>query len=93
MLKVTLSKPMTTVSFKAEESFKAKLEMLATKKGINTSAYIKMIITKGINDDLSEITENGLTVAEELDILSKEKEDKAHGPFKTTKSIMNALRK
>ncbi|MDP2642715.1 MAG: hypothetical protein Q8P62_02655 [Candidatus Peregrinibacteria bacterium] len=84
---------MTTVSFKAEESFKTKLEMLATKKGINTSAYIKMIITKGINDDLSEITENGLTVAEELDILSREKEDKTHGPFKTAKSVMSALRK
>ncbi|MFA6305119.1 MAG: hypothetical protein WC651_00090 [Candidatus Gracilibacteria bacterium] len=84
---------MTTVSFKAEESFKTKLEMLADKKGINTSAYIKMIITKGINEDLSETTENGLTVAEELEILSAEKKDKTHGPFKTAKAVMKALRK
>lgn len=84
---------MVTVSFKAEEEFKNKIDMLAKKKGINVSAYIKLILTKGINKDLVEITENGLTVQEELDILTSDQNDKTFGPFKTAKSVMNALRK
>lgn len=92
--KVLLSKPtvMATVSFKADDDFKKKLELLARKKGINTSAYIKLILTKGLNDELIEITENGLTIAEELAIVDSDKNDKTFGPYKTTKSLMKALR-
>lgn len=84
---------MTTISFKADETLKEKLNVLAKKKGVNTSAYIKLVLTKGINEDLSEITENGLTVAEELQILSSDAQGKVHGPFKTAKSFIKALRK
>jgi hypothetical protein len=84
---------MGTISFKAEDEFKQKLGLLAEKKGINTSAYIKMLLTKGIGNDLSEITENGLTVAEELDILESEKNDKISGPFKNSKTLVTALKK
>lgn len=84
---------MATISFKADEPFKEKLDSLAKKKGINTSAYIKLILTKGINEDLTEITENGFTVAEELQILSSDTDGKVYGPFKTTKSFLRALKK
>lgn len=84
---------MTTISFKAEEQLKIKLESLAEKKGINMSAYIKLLLTKEVKNELQEMTENGLTVAEELEILRSEKEDKVYGPFKTTKSLMRALKK
>ena len=82
----------TAVSFKADNELKSKLELLAKKKGINTSAYIKLVLTKGINDELVAITENGLTVQEELDILASDKNDKVYGPFRTTKSLMKALK-
>lgn len=84
---------MVTISFKADETFKMKLEALAKKKGINTSAYIKLILTKGVNGELTEITENGLTVAEELQILASDTDDKMYGPFASAKAIMKALRK
>ncbi|MFA6528095.1 MAG: hypothetical protein WCT46_00980 [Candidatus Gracilibacteria bacterium] len=83
---------MTTISFKTDDSLKNILETIAGKKGINLSAYIKLILTKQINEELLSITENGLTVAEELRILESEKSDKKHGPFKTAKETMNALR-
>lgn len=92
-MKVLPSKLMTTISFKSEDSFKAKLDILAKRKGINTSAYIKLILTKGVNDELIKITDNGLTVAEELEILASDKNDKVSGPFKTKKRLMSALRK
>lgn len=84
---------MTTISFKADETLKDRLDVLAKKKGVNTSAYIKLILTKGIDEDLSEITENGLTVAEELQILSSDTNGTTHGPFKTAKSLLKALKK
>lgn len=84
---------MATVSFKADDALKAKLEMLADKKGINTSAYIKLVLTEKINGELVMMSENGLTVEEELRILSSSKEDEVCGPFKTTKSVMQALKK
>jgi Tfp pilus assembly ATPase PilU len=83
---------MATVSFKADDEFKKKLDLLARKKGINTSAYIKLILTKEVNGELSGVTENGLTVAEELNILGSATNDKVYGPFKTTKGLLKALK-
>jgi len=82
---------MATISFKADDLFKSKLELLAKKKGINTSAYIKLILTKGLSNDLNELTENGLTVQEELNILDSDDSDLIIGPYKTTKSLIKAL--
>lgn len=84
---------MATVSFKTDDEFKKKLDLLAKKKGINRSAYIKLILTKGVNGELTEITENGLTIEEELRILQADKEDQVYGPFKSKMSLMKALRK
>ncbi len=84
---------MTTISFKADPILKEKLNILAERKGINTSAYIKLILTQKINGELVELTENGLTVAEELEILHSAKKDKTIGPFKTAKALMKALSK
>lgn len=84
---------MATISFKADEDLDKNLKTLAKKKGITTSAYIKLILTKGINGDLIEITENGLTVAEELKIINSDQNDEMHGPFKSAKSVISALKK
>jgi predicted transcriptional regulator len=84
---------MATISFKADEDLNKKLKTLAKKKGITTSAYIKLILTKGVNGELIEITENGLTVAEELEILDSDKNDKIFGPFTSAKAVMAALKK
>ncbi|MBI2453495.1 hypothetical protein HYV56_02210 [Candidatus Peregrinibacteria bacterium] len=84
---------MPTISFKADDDFKGKLELLAQKKGINTSAYIKLLLTKELKIELVEITENGLTVAEEFEILASDKNDKIFGPFTTAKSAIKALKK
>ncbi|MBU1703449.1 hypothetical protein KJ951_03530 [Patescibacteria group bacterium] len=92
-MKVLLSKPsMATISFKADDSFKKKLDALAEKKGINTSAFIKLILTKEVGCELAEMTENGLTVAEELEILDSVKNDKVLGPFSNTNDLLNALK-
>lgn len=82
---------MATISFKTDDSLKAKLEALANRKGINTSAYIKLILTEKINGELIIMTENGLTVEEELRIINSDKKDKTSGPFKTAKAVWKAL--
>lgn len=84
---------MSTTSFKTDDEFKRKLDGVAKYKGINTSAYIKMVLTKGMREDLSEITENGMTVGEELEILRSDKEDPTYGPFETVDALMKALSK
>lgn len=84
---------MITISFKADEDLNEKLKTLAKKKGITTSAFIKLILTKGVNGELIEITENGLTVAEELRILDSDENDKTYGPFVGAKAVMDALKK
>lgn len=83
---------MTTVSFKADDNLKEMLNFLAGKKGINTSAYIKLILTEKINEDLEKTTQNGLTVAEEMEIFLSAKNDKTEGPFSDVKSLMKALK-
>jgi|WetSurMetagenome_2_1015567.scaffolds.fasta_scaffold71709_2 predicted transcriptional regulator len=94
-MKVILSKHifMTTVSFKADDDLKKNLDLIAQKKGINTSAYIKLVLTKEIKGELAEVTENGLTVAEEMNILDSAANDKVFGPFSTTKELIEAMKK
>jgi len=84
---------MATISFKSDGEFKNTLETLAKKKGINTSAYIKLILTEGVNEDLSRLTKNGLTVAEELAILSSDENEKTSRPYASAESLMKALKK
>mgnify|MGYP001583958140 FL=1 len=84
---------MTTISFKADTALKNNLQTVARNKGINTSAYIKLVLTEKLENDLSRITENGFTVAEELEILRSFKHDKRYGPFKTADEFMRALRR
>lgn len=84
---------MATVSFKTDTKTKRTIDLLAQRKGINVSAYIKLILTKELSDELSCLTPNGFTVAEELELLSSHTHDKVSGPFKTTTSLMRALKK
>jgi len=60
---------MTTIAFKAEDEIKQKLLSLASSKGISLSALIKLYLTEAMKKDLSQITENGITKAEELELL------------------------
>ena len=83
---------MPTLSFKTDKDSKKMIESLAQKKGINTSAYIKLTLKKGMDEDLAEITKNGLTVAEEMEILGSDASDKVYGPFKTSAALMKALK-
>lgn len=83
---------MAVVSFKTNDEFKHKIEMLAQKNGINTSAYIKLILTTAVNGELVEVTENGLTIAEELAIKKSDAQDIVAGPFKSAKSLIRALK-
>ena len=82
---------MATISFKAEDQLKNKLEAMAHYKGINVSAYIKLTLTKEIKNDLSQITENGMTVAEELAILESEYNEPSIGPFSNVDDFIAAL--
>lgn len=82
---------MVTISFKVEEKTKKALEALAFHKGINTSAYIKLVLTEEMNEELARVTENGFTVAEELEILKSAEEDEVYGPFDSIEDMMKAL--
>lgn len=68
------SKNMSTIAFRADDELKMKLEHIAKNKGINTSALIKLYLTTALKRDLNEITENGMTVAEELELLVMDEE-------------------
>ena len=65
---------MSTIAFRIDDSIKRELEHLAKRNGISLSALIKMYITKAKNRDLNEITENSMTVAEELELLAMDEE-------------------
>lgn len=84
---------MTTISFKAEHHLKNKLILLAKGKGINVSACIKLLLTEAIKKELNKVTENGLTLREELEILHSDLYDKTSGPFKSVDELMKALKK
>lgn len=84
---------MTTITFKADDKFKKTLEALARIKGINTSAYMKLILTQEMRKELAEVTANGMTVAEELAILDDAENGETDGPFETVDEMMNFLNK
>jgi antitoxin component of RelBE/YafQ-DinJ toxin-antitoxin module len=84
---------MATISFKADDNLKHKLDALAQANGINTSAYIKLILTRNINNELVEITENGLTLAEELEILEADKNGETLRPFDSAGDLIKHLKK
>ncbi len=91
-MKVLLSIPnMPTISFKADDEFKKKLNWLAKHNGINVSAYIKLLLTKSLKKELSEVTENGFTVAEEMRILEESKDKNFSGSFNGVNELMNHL--
>ena len=60
---------MTAIAFKTENHFKTALEKLAKLKGISLSALIKMYLMNAMKEELSQITENNMTLGEELEIL------------------------
>ena len=65
---------MSTIAFRADDELKMKLEHIAKNKGINLSALVKLYLTTSLKRDLNEITENGMTVAEELELLAMKEE-------------------
>lgn len=83
---------MTQISFKADNEFSTKLKLAAKSKGITPSAYMKLNLKKQIDGDLSELTENGLTIAEEQAILEAVRSDDAIGPFDNIEEAIKALK-
>lgn len=82
---------MSTISFKADAGLKRQIETLAKRRGVNTSAYIKLLLTEMLAEELARVTENGLTMAEEMDILRSTAKDVTYGPFTRTKDLLAAL--
>jgi len=84
---------MTTLSFKAKDDLKQILTLLAERKGINVSAFIKLLLTEALNKELSRLTENGITLAEELTILESDMNNEVSGPFTTVSQLNKSLTK
>lgn len=82
---------MTTIAFKAEDSFKKKLHYLARYKGINDSALIKLLLTSSIKEELSIVTQNGMTVAEELELLMMKEEGTTGKIYHTPEDFIRAM--
>ena len=80
---------MSTIAFRADNELKLKLEHIAKNKGINLSALVKLYLTVMIKKDLNEITENGMTVAEELELLIMREEG---GDGKTYESVEDLMK-
>lgn len=84
---------MATISFKTKDELKNSLYLISKKKGINLSSYIKMVLTERVEQDLKQITPNGLTIAEELHILKSDQQDETYGPFNSVNELMKSLEK
>jgi antitoxin component of RelBE/YafQ-DinJ toxin-antitoxin module len=82
---------MATVAFKTEESFKDTLSRLAKLKGITLSALIKLYLTASVKKELSVVTENGLTMAEEIEVLIREQEGRAGKIYESSDTFFDAL--
>lgn len=82
---------MTTIAFRVDETLKKQLEHLAKYKGINLSALIKMYLTEVSKRDLNRITENGMTVAEELEILMMAEEGGDGKIYDSAKEYIKSL--
>jgi len=83
---------MPLISFKTDDELAVKLKIAAKHKGINTSAYIKLALKQHVDGDLSELTKNGLTVAEEQEILAAVKRGDYIGPFDDVEEGIQALK-
>lgn len=82
---------MTTVAFKAEEKFKKTLHYLAHYKGINDSALIKLLLTSSLKEELAKTTVNGITVAEELELLIMKEEGTTGKVYSTPTAFLRAM--
>lgn len=84
---------MNTITFKAPETFKKNLMLISQSKGINMSAYIKLVLTAAMKTELTQLTKNGITVKDEISILNSAMFDVKNGPFENADNLMKALKK
>lgn len=82
---------MKTLSFKAQDELLALLTFLAQKKGINLSALIKLLLNQALNEELSTLTPNGMTLAEEFEILESDLNDEVSPSFNSVDQLKKAL--
>ena len=61
------------------------------ERSINLSALIKLYLTKEIKKDLNEVTENGMTVAEELELLAMAEEGSTGEVFHSADELIKHL--
>jgi hypothetical protein len=83
---------MSTIAFRADDELRMKLECIAKNKGINVSALIKLYLTTALKKDLNEITENGMTVAEELELLAMREEGGDGKVYKSAEDYIKHLK-
>lgn len=60
---------MSVIAFRTNQAMQQKLKRLAKQKGVNVSSLIKVYLTYALRANLDEITENGMTVFEEMELL------------------------
>jgi hypothetical protein len=84
---------MNTITFKAPETFKKNLMLISQSKGINMSAYIKLVLTTAMKAELTQLTKNGITIKDEISILNSAMFDAKNGPFENADNLMEALKK
>jgi|688.fasta_scaffold2568589_1 hypothetical protein len=82
---------MVLVTFKAEDELKEMLNNIAKRKGLSLSSYIKSVLRAALNEELSSVTENGFTVAEEIEILASSYDEEVIGPFENINDLFKAL--
>lgn len=76
---------MSQISFQADDNLKQRLKMLAKQKGINTSACIKLILKKELDEELGPQLED----VETLHWIRKN--DPKEGPFESAKELIEHL--
>lgn len=83
---------MSIITFKTTDNFKKNLILISQIKGINMSAYIKLVLTNAIKKELNRLAENGLTVSEELKIINSSLFDEKYGPFDNPDELISSLK-
>lgn len=59
---------MKSITIRISADTKKELTELAQHMGVNTSAYIKMVLTQHVNDEIARETRSGLTIGEQMEL-------------------------
>lgn len=84
------------LQLKIDPELKKVLKMIADYKGISVSSLAKMFLTEHSRQErLKMLTENGMTIEQEMEILRREEEAEKGinvvGPFSTAEEMIKSL--